>query len=76
MRALLALLLLASVALGQEPKAVPPKHLPAIDKLVAAELPDLLKLYTHLHANPEPSLQQDRSAASASTSAPTWTACR
>ncbi len=63
MRALFALLLLASVALGQEPKAVPPKHLPAVDKLVAAELPDLLKLYTHLHQNPELSLQEEKSAA-------------
>ena len=63
MRALLAVFFLASVAVGQEPKAVPPKHLPAIDKLVAAELPDLLKLYTHLHQNPELSLQEEKSAA-------------
>lgn len=63
MRSLLVLLLLAPVALAQEPKAVPPKHLPAVDKLVAAELPDLVKLYTHLHQNPELSLQEEKSAA-------------
>lgn len=42
---------------------MPPKHLPAVDKIVAAELPDLVKLYTHLHANPELSLQEEKSAA-------------
>lgn len=63
MRILRVLLLIAPVALAQEPKAVPPKHLPAVDKLVAAELPDLVKLYTHLHQNPELSLQEEKSAA-------------
>ncbi len=61
-RCALAMLFALPVA-AREPKAVPPKHLPAVDKLVAAELPDLLKLYTHLHQNPELSLQEEKTAA-------------
>lgn len=62
MRLVLVLLFLSSVVVAADPP-VAPKHLPAIDKLVAAELPDLLKLYTHLHQNPELSLQEEKSAA-------------
>ncbi|MEO2090542.1 MAG: amidohydrolase [Gemmataceae bacterium] len=39
------------------------KHLPAIDKSIDAEIADLLALYKHLHANPELSLQEEKSAA-------------
>jgi hippurate hydrolase len=35
----------------------------AVEAKLAAELPDLVKLYQHLHANPELSLQEVRSAA-------------
>lgn len=62
MRLVLVLLFLAPVAIAADPPAAP-KQLPAVDKLVAAELPDLLKLYTHLHQNPELSLQEEKSAA-------------
>jgi hippurate hydrolase len=59
MRLVLVLLFLSSSVIAADP----PKQLPAVDKLVAAELPDLLKLYTHLHQNPELSLQEEKSAA-------------
>ena len=38
-------------------------HLAAVDARIAAESPDLVKLYTHLHENPELSLFEEQSAA-------------
>ncbi|MGL6073023.1 MAG: amidohydrolase [Fimbriiglobus sp.] len=58
-RLMLVALLVSSWAWGQG--ALP--HLPAVNKVIEAETPDLLKLYLHLHQNPELSLQEEKSAA-------------
>jgi amidohydrolase len=58
--AVAALLALApATALAQEAKAQPG----AVPALVSRELPDLLRLYEHLHSNPELSLQEVRTSA-------------
>jgi amidohydrolase len=49
-------------AQAQAPKAVHP-NLDVIDALVSKHADDLTKLYTHLHENPELSLQEEQSAA-------------
>ena len=56
----LAVTLFALPALAQSP-AKP--YLAAVDARVEAESADLLKLYTHLHENPELSLFEEQSAA-------------
>jgi hippurate hydrolase len=61
--ALLALALLTSVATAADPKSPALQHLPAIDRSIDGEIADLLALYKHLHANPELSLQEEKSAA-------------
>lgn len=58
----LAALLLATFVPAADPSPAV-KHLPAIDKNIDAEIADLLALYKHLHANPELSLQEEKSAA-------------
>jgi hippurate hydrolase len=62
-RLVLLSLLLAPVTLAADPKSPALQHLPAIDKRIDAEVADLLALYKHLHANPELSLQEEKSAA-------------
>lgn len=57
---LLAVALVTAPAFGQSP-AKP--HLAAVDARIAAESPDLVKLYLHLHENPELSLFEVQSAA-------------
>jgi amidohydrolase len=59
LRTIVALLLLASPAFAQSAKP----HLAAVDERIAVETPDLLNLYLDLHANPELSLQEVKSAA-------------
>ena len=59
--ALAALLFIPLAGAADPSPAV--KHLPAIDKHIDAEIADLLALYKHLHANPELSLQEEKSAA-------------
>ncbi len=57
---LLAVAFVTAPAPGQSP-AKP--HLAAVDARIAAESPDLVKLYLHLHENPELSLFEVQSAA-------------
>jgi hippurate hydrolase len=57
---LIAVALVTAPASGQSP-AKP--HLAAVDARIAAESPDLVKLYLHLHENPELSLFEVQSAA-------------
>lgn len=59
--ALAALFLIPFAGAADPSPAV--KHLPAIDKNIDADIADLLALYKHLHANPELSLQEEKSAA-------------
>jgi hippurate hydrolase len=59
----LVALLFAPALLAADPKPAPPPYLAAIDKQIDAQADDLLKLYTHLHAHPELSLQEKESAA-------------
>ena len=49
------------LAQAQAPKAVHPT-LEVIDRHVIKQADDLTKLYTHLHENPELSLQEEKSA--------------
>ncbi len=58
----LAALLFTALSSAADPSPAV-KHLPAIDKSIDAEIADLLALYKHLHANPELSLQEEKSAA-------------
>jgi hippurate hydrolase len=60
----LGLLLFAPGQLRSDPPSPAVKdHLTAVDKILDAELKDLLALYTHLHSNPELSLQEEKTAA-------------
>jgi amidohydrolase len=59
--ALAALFLIPLAGAADPSPAV--KHLSAIDQNIDAEIADLLALYKHLHANPELSLQEEKSAA-------------
>ncbi len=44
-------------------ESVVKKHAAAVDAKIAAEMPDLIKLYEHLHANPEVSMVEVETAA-------------
>jgi amidohydrolase len=49
-------------ALAADSKSPALVHQPAIEQGIQTEVADLLKLYTHLHANPELSLQEEKTA--------------
>ena len=54
---------LPSLSLAQPAQTPALKHLEAVNKVITAELPDVVKLYLHLHANPELSFQEEKTSA-------------
>ena len=60
---IVALFLFAEPVARSQPQAGPPAALAVVNKVIDAEVDDLVKLYQHLHANPELSLQEEKSAA-------------